>query len=142
LVEGLRSGVIECVATDHAPHSREEKEQPFEQAPMGVIGLETAFAALYTELVLPGHLELGKLVDRMTAGAEVIGLPAPTIRPGTAADLCLADLEAEWEVGEAGFESRSANSCFAGRRLRGRIRMTIAGGAVAYRERSFAIGVV
>ena len=59
LIEGLRSGVIDCVATDHAPHAREEKEQPFEMAPMGVTGLETAFAALYTGLVLPGVLELG-----------------------------------------------------------------------------------
>ena len=69
LVEGLRSGVIDCVATDHAPHAVHEKEVPFEQAPMGTTGLETAFAALYTELVLPGELELATVIERMTAGA-------------------------------------------------------------------------
>src|SRR5690348_5633190 len=67
LIEGLRSGVLDCVATDHAPHAREEKEEVFETAPMGVTGLETAFAALVTDLVLPGHLKLATLVERMTA---------------------------------------------------------------------------
>jgi len=142
LIEGLRSGTIDCVATDHAPHSREEKEQPFEVAPMGVTGLETAFAALHTELVMPGVLGLGLLVDRMTAGGAPFGLDTPTIAPDAAANLCLVDLEADWEVGEAGYESHSANSCFAGRTLTGRVRMTIAAGQVAYRERSFAIGAV
>ena len=75
LVEGLRNGTIDCVATDHAPHAREEKEQPFELAPMGVTGLETAFAALHTELVLPGLIDLAVLVEHMTAGGEPFGLP-------------------------------------------------------------------
>jgi dihydroorotase len=109
---------------------------------MGVTGLETAFAALHTGLVLPGHLELGVLVERMTAGGEPFGLVPPSLAPGSAANVCLADLDAEWEVGEAGYESRSDNCAFAGRRLTGRVRMTIADGAVAYRERSFALGAV
>jgi dihydroorotase len=142
LLDGLRSGIIDCVATDHAPHSREEKEQPFEVAPMGVIGLETAFAALHTLLVIPGLVPLGVLIERMTAGGAPFGLAIPSLSPGSPANICLADLAAEWEVGEAGYESRSSNSCFAGRRLTGRVRMTVAGGAVAYRERSFAIGAV
>jgi len=142
LVEGLRTGMIDCVATDHAPHAREEKEQPFELAPMGVTGLETAFAVLHTELVLPGLIGLGTLVERVTAGGEPFGLPVPRIEPGAPANLCLADLDAEWEVGEAGYESRSANCAFAGQRLTGRVRMTIAAGAVAYRERTFALGAV
>lgn len=142
LIEALASGSIDCVATDHAPHSREEKEEPFEVAPMGVTGLETAFAALHTELVLPGLLPLSVLVERMSAGAALFDLPAPTLRTGAEANVCLADLEAEWEVGEPGYESRSANSCFAGRTLTGRVRMTVAAGAVAYRERSFAIEAV
>ena len=132
LIGALRSGAIDCVATDHAPHAREEKEQPFELAPMGVTGLETDFAALHTELVLPGLIDLGLLVERMSAGGE----------PGAPANICLADLDAEWEVGEAGYESRSANCAFAGRRLTGRVRITIAAGAVAYRERTFALGAV
>jgi dihydroorotase len=142
LIEGLRSGVIDCVATDHAPHAREEKEQPFELAPMGVTGLETAFAALHTGLVLPGVLDLALLVERMTSGGEPFGLAVPRIAPGEPANVCLVDLDAEWEVGEAGYESRSANCAFAGRRLTGRVRMTIAAGAVAYRERTFALGAV
>jgi dihydroorotase len=142
LIEGLRSGAIDCIATDHAPHAREEKEQPFELAPMGVTGLETAFAALHTGLVLPGVIDLALLVERMTAGGEPFGLELPVLRPGAPANLCLVDLEAEWDVGEAGYESRSANCAFAGRRLTGRVRMTIADGAVAYRERSFALGAV
>ena len=139
LIEGLRSGVLGCIATDHAPHSREEKEEPFERAPMGVTGLETAFAALHTELVAPGVIELPLLVERMTAGGVPYGLPTPTLAKGARADLCLADLEAEWTVGESGYESRSENSCFAGRRLRGRVLMTLAAGSVAWRERGFAI---
>ncbi|HZG50281.1 MAG TPA: dihydroorotase [Thermoleophilaceae bacterium] len=142
LIDGLRSGAIDCVATDHAPHAREEKEQPFELAPMGVTGLETAFAALHTGLVLPGVLELGLLVDRMTCGGEPFGLAAPSLAPGSPANVCLVDLDAEWEVGEAGYESRSTNCAFAGRRLTGRVRMTVADGAVAYRERTFALGAV
>jgi dihydroorotase len=142
LIEGLRSGVIDCVATDHAPHAREEKEQPFEAAPMGVTGLETAFAALHTGLVLPGVVGLGLLVERMTAGGEPFGLPLPTLAKGSPADVVLVDLEAEWEVGEPGYESRSSNCAFDGRRVTGRVRMTIAAGSVAYRERSFALGAV
>ena len=142
LIEGLRSGVIDCVATDHAPHAREEKEQPFEVAPMGVTGLETAFAALHSGLVVPGVLALGLLVERMTAGGQPFGLPVPRIERGAPANVVLVDCEAEWEVGEAGYESRSANCAFAGQRLTGRVRMTIADGAVAYRERTFALGAV
>jgi len=139
LIEGLRSGTIACVATDHAPHSREEKETPFEQAPMGVTGLETAFAALYTNLVLPGVIALPLLVERMTAGGIPYGLAPPALAPDARANFCLVDLDATWTVGEAGYESRSENSCFAGRQVRGRVLMTVAAGAVAYRERAFSI---
>ncbi|MEX1142410.1 MAG: dihydroorotase [Thermoleophilaceae bacterium] len=142
VVDGLRSGVLDCVATDHAPHSREEKEEPFELAPMGVTGLETAFAAIHTDLVLPGVLDLGLVVERMTAGGAAFGLVVPTLAKDAPANLCLVDLAAEWEVGESGYESRSANCAFAGRSLQGRVRMTVAAGAVAFRERSFAIEAV
>jgi dihydroorotase len=139
LVEGLRDGTIDCVATDHAPHARDEKEVPFEQAPMGTTGLETAFAALYTGLVLPGVLELGLLVERMTAGAALFELPTPTIATGNPANLTLVDLDREFLAGEHGWESRSENCCFAGRRLRGRVLLTVAAGAVVYRERAFSV---
>ncbi len=141
LIEGLRSGAIDCIATDHAPHSRDEKEVPFEQAAMGVIGLETAFSVLYTELVLPGVLDLATVVERLTAGAAAFGFAIPRVEPGAEANLVLIDTEAEWEAGAEGWESRSHNSCFSGMALRGRVRMTVAGGRVAYRQRSFAMGV-
>jgi dihydroorotase len=139
LVEGLRSGVVDCIATDHAPHARDEKEVPFEQAPMGTTGLETAFAAVHTELVVPGVLPLALVVERMTAGGAPLGLEVPRIVPGAPADLTLVDLGAEWVVGEQGYESRSENCCFAGRRLRGRVLLTVAAGSVAWRERAFAL---
>jgi dihydroorotase len=139
LVAGLRDGTIDCIATDHAPHAREEKEVPFEEAPMGTTGLETAFAALYSDLVLPGMVPLSLIVDRLSSGAAILGLELPAVSVGRGANFCLVDLEAEWEVGEHGYESRSENCCFAGRTLRGRVRATVAGGGVAYRERAFAV---
>jgi dihydroorotase len=139
LIAGLRDGTIDCVATDHAPHAREEKEVPFEQAPMGTTGLETAFAALYTELVLPGVLPLDLVVDKLSAGAALVGLPLPAIRVGEGANFCLVDLDTEYEVGEDGYESRSENCCFAGRRLRGRVVATVAAGGLAYRRRSLSV---
>jgi dihydroorotase len=139
LIAGLREGTIDCVATDHAPHAREEKEVPFEQAPMGTTGLETAFAALYTGLVLTGELSLQLLVERMTAGAALFELPTPTITPDEPANLTLVDLDAEYLAGERGWESRSENCCFAGRRLHGRVLLTLAAGAVVYRERVFSV---
>jgi dihydroorotase len=141
LIDGLRSGVIDCVATDHAPHAAEEKEVPFEEAAMGVTGLETAFAVLYSELVAPGILDLGVLVERMSAGAAPFGFASPSLSPGSEATMVLFDPDAEWEAGADGWESRSDNSCFAGRRLRGRVLMTVVAGRVAYRQRSFAMGV-
>jgi dihydroorotase len=136
LIDGLRSGVIDCVATDHAPHARDEKEVPFEQAPMGTTGLETSFAALYTELVLPGVLPLALVVRRLSDGAALFGLPTPRIEPGAAANLALVDLDAEWVVGDGGYASRSANCCFDGRTLRGKVLLTVAAGAIAFRART------
>jgi dihydroorotase len=136
LIEGLRSGVIDCVATDHAPHAAHEKEVPFEQAPMGTTGLETAFAALFTELVLSGVLDLSTVIERMTAGAALYDLPTPRIAVGQPANLCVVDLDARFEVGADGYQSRSSNCCFHGRSLHGKVILTVAGGAVAFRART------
>jgi dihydroorotase len=142
LIEALRSGVVDCIGTDHAPHAAHEKEVPFEEALMGVTGLETAFPVLYTELVEPGLIELGLLVERMTAGAALFDLELPTIAPEAEANLALVDLEAEWVAGADGWETRSANSCFVGRDLISRPVLTIVAGAVAYRQRAFRMGAV
>lgn len=141
LIEALRSGVVDCIGTDHAPHAPHEKEIPFEIANMGVTGLETAFAALYTELVLPGVVGLGLIVERMGAGAALFDLEPSRIEVGAEANIALVDLEAEWEAGADGWESRSVNSCFAGRRLRSRPVITIVAGTVAYRRREFTMKV-
>jgi dihydroorotase len=133
LIAGLRDGTIAAVATDHAPHARHEKEVPFEAAPFGVTGLETAFAALYTQLVKPGLLKLETVLERMSAGpARAYGLEAPRIAVGATANLVLLDLEASARVDEQAFRSRSANSWLLGRTLAGAVRMTIAAGRVAY----------
>jgi dihydroorotase len=133
LLEGLRDGTIEAIATDHAPHAAYEKEVPFEAAPFGVTGLETAFAALYTHLVEPGLLPLETLLERMSAGpARIFGLDRPRVSSGAPANLVLLDLDREWTVGEQPFRSRSRNSWLLGSTLRGAVRMTLAGGAVAY----------
>ena len=132
LIAGLRDGTIDCIATDHAPHAREEKEVPFEQAPMGTTGLETSFAAVFTELVAPGVLPLGLVVQRLSDGAALLGLPVPRVEVGARANLVLLDLEREWTVEEPGFRSRSANSWLLGRRLRGAVLKTLADGRVVH----------
>jgi dihydroorotase len=102
---------------------------------MGTTGLETAFAALHTGLVLTGKLELGVLVARMTAGAALFDLPVSRIAVDEPANLTLVDLDAKWVAGEHGWASRSENCCFAGRGMQGRVLLTVAAGAIAYRER-------
>jgi dihydroorotase len=138
LVEALASGLIDCVATDHAPHASHEKEVPFEQAPMGTTGLETAFAALFTELVLSGELALETVIERMTAAAALYGLSVPRIAPGERANVTLVDLDARFEVGASGYASRSSNCCFHGRMLQGKVLLTVAAGTVAFRTRMLA----
>jgi dihydroorotase len=139
LIAGLKSGTIDCIATDHAPHARDEKEVPFEQAPMGTTGLETSFAAIYTNLVLPGVLDLALLVRRLSDGAALFALPTPRIAPGEAANLTLVDLRREWVVGDGGYESRSANCCFDGRALSGKVLLTLAAGTLAFRARQLEV---
>ncbi|MBD0318188.1 MAG: dihydroorotase [Thermoleophilia bacterium] len=133
LVDALRDGSVEAIATDHAPHARHEKEVPFEAAPFGVTGLETAFAALYTRLVVPGVLALETLLERMSAGpARIFGLEPPRLRLGAEANAVLLDLRKAWRVEEGSFRSKSSNSWLLGRSLRGRVELTVAGGRVAF----------
>ena len=133
LLDGLRNGNICAIASDHAPHARHEKEVPFEAAPFGVTGLETAFAVLYTNLVEPGLLPLETLLERMSAGpARAYGLEPPRIAVGAPANLVLFDPNASWRVKEETFRSRSANSWLLGQTLRSKIRLTVAAGRVAF----------
>jgi dihydroorotase len=133
LVDALRDGTLGAIATDHAPHSPEEKDVPFESAPFGVTGLETAFAALHTYLVEPGILTLETLLTRLSAGpAAIFGLDRPRVAVGARANLTLIDPNATWRVKADGFRSRSANSWLLGKRLRGRIALTVANGKVVF----------
>jgi dihydroorotase len=133
LLDALRDGTIEAIATDHAPHARHEKDVPFEAAPFGVTGLETAFSVLYTELVEPGLLSLTTLLERLSAGpARIFGLERPRIAAGAPANLVLLDLGAVTRVTADGFRSRSANSWLLERTLKSRVAMTIAAGTVVY----------
>jgi dihydroorotase len=133
LVAALRDGTIAAVATDHAPHARHEKEVPFEAAPFGVTGLETAFAVLYTRLVKPGLLGLSTLLERLSAGpARIYGLDRPRIAAGARANLVLLDLDAAWRPDQASFRSKSANSWLLGQTLTGKVKLTMAAGRTAY----------
>jgi dihydroorotase len=133
LLEALRDGNISSIASDHAPHARHEKDVPFEAAPFGVTGLETAFSALYTYLVEPGLIPLETLLERLSAGpARAYGLDEPRIAVGAPANLVLLDTRASWRVSESGFRSRSVNSWLLGKTLRGKVALTVANGRVAF----------
>jgi dihydroorotase len=133
LIAAVNDGTIEAIATDHAPHARHEKEVPFEAAPFGVTGVETAFAALNTYLVKPGQMSLPTLLERMSAGpARIYGLEPPRIAVGAEANLVLIDPDERWTVREDTFRSRSTNSWLLGEELTGRVRMTVAAGQVAF----------
>jgi dihydroorotase len=133
LIDALRDGTITAIATDHAPHARHEKEVPFEAAPFGVTGLETAFAALHTHLVEPGLITLGTLLERMSTGpARAYGIEAPRVGVGATANLVLLDPNEVWRVEESSFRSRSVNSWALGQTLKGKVRATIADGRLAY----------
>ncbi|MDX6447861.1 MAG: dihydroorotase, partial [Gaiellaceae bacterium] len=133
LLEALRDGNISSIASDHAPHARHEKDVPFEAAPFGVTGLETAFSALYTYLVEPGLIPLETLLERLSAGpARAYGLDEPRIAVGAPANLVLLDTRASWRVSESGFRSRSVNSWLLGKTLKGKVALTVADGRVAF----------
>ena len=135
LVAALKSGLVDCVATDHAPHAAEEKDVPFEEAPFGTIGLETAFSVLYEALIQSSEMDLGTLVQRMsTAPARIAGLDVPTITQGAVADFCLVDPKATWTVDKATLQSRSFNSAWLGRELTARVKLTVAAGRVAWED--------
>ena len=135
LIEALIDGTLDCIATDHAPHPADEKENPFAAAPFGVIGLETAFAACHTELVVGGRMDLSDLVLRMSTNpARIFGLPVPSLADGARADLAVVDLAATDVVGERPYASKSTNAAFVGMQLTGQVVMTLAGGQDVYRR--------
>lgn len=142
LIEALVDGTIDVIATDHAPHHYEEKEREFDDAPFGIIGLETALGVAMRDLVEPGRLSLGALIDRLScAPARIMGLEGGTLRPGSPGDIVVFDAEERWTVDVASLLSRSRNTPFAADELLGRVRYTWVGGRLRYelpREASVA----
>jgi dihydroorotase len=136
----LRDGTLDFVATDHAPHASEEKELPLQEAAPGFLGHETAFPALYTELVLAGGVSLSRLVEAMSCAPARWVNGSGSIDAGAPADLTLVDLSEEWTVGRESLLSRSSNSPYLGRRLTGRVVGTIVGGALAYDRMGARLG--
>ncbi|CAN5288775.1 MAG: dihydroorotase [Gemmatimonadetes bacterium] len=133
--EGVRDGTLDVIATDHAPHHYDEKEQAFEDAPFGIVGLETALGVVLSELVHTGMLDLPTLVQRMSCGpARALGLPGGTLAPGAPADVTVFDPEQTWKVDPTRFTSLSRNTPFRGRRLRGRALRTIVGGRTVWQR--------
>ncbi|HSD32560.1 MAG TPA: dihydroorotase [Gemmatimonadales bacterium] len=129
----LRDGVIDCIASDHAPHAYDEKEAAFDDAPFGIIGLETAFGVAHSDLVRTGVLALPTLIARMSTGpAALFHLSGGTLAPGAAADVCVLDVTTPWTVRPQEFHSKSRNTPFAGRELVGRAVLTLVAGRVVH----------
>jgi dihydroorotase len=131
--QGVRDGTLDVIATDHAPHHYDEKEQAFEDAPNGIVGLETALGLAYTELVETGLMDLATMVERMSCQpARALSLPGGTLREGSPADVTIFDPRVEWTVDPMSFLSMSRNTPFAGRALRCRAARTVVGGATVW----------
>jgi dihydroorotase len=129
----LKEGIIDCIASDHAPHAYDEKEAAFDDAPFGIVGLETAFAVAHTELVQGGVLTLPGLIRRMsTEPARAFHLSGGTLAAGAPADVVVLDPAAHWTVDPSAFHSKSRNTPFAGRGLTGRAVLTVVGGTVVH----------
>jgi dihydroorotase len=129
IIEGLKDGTLDCVASDHAPHAPQEKQVEFQYAPCGTVGLETMFSIIITHLVKPGHLTLPDALALITnKPASVIGIPGGRLKPGAPADLVMFDVEEEWIVHPGDFRSKSTNSAFIGSCLNGRVKHTILDG--------------
>jgi dihydroorotase len=133
VLEGLRDGTIDCIATDHAPHTIDDKRVEYDQAAFGIVGLETAVALGLDRLVAAGHLDLSQLVALLSSKpARVLGLPGGTLAPGSPADITVLDLTRKRKVDPAEFASKGRNTPFAGWTLTGWPVMTVVGGRVVY----------
>ena len=136
VLEGVLDGTLDCIVTDHAPHTKAEKKDFF-TAPNGVVGMETSLAASYTYLVKTGKMSLSDLVRKMSLNpAKILGIPAGTLNVGENADLTIVDLNEEWIVDPEKLHSRSKNAVYKGRTLTGKVKCTLVGGKTVYAEKS------
>ena len=135
VIAGLADGTIDCVASDHAPHAQQKKMQELDQAPFGVVGLETSLGLVITKLVEPGHLDWPAVVRKMSLNpAAILGVAKGTLRLGADADITIIDPKARWTVDPAEFRSKSTNTPFAGWELTGRADAVIVGGRVKFQR--------
>ena len=136
IIAGLKDGTIDAIATDHAPHSAEEKARPLAKAPSGMIGLETSLAITLTELYHTGRMKLPDLIRRMTYNpASILRLPTKgRLSLGSDADITIFDPEEEWTIDPEQFASKARNTPFAGRKVKGRVKYTIVGGNIIYQD--------
>jgi dihydroorotase len=135
LREGLKDGTIDAIATDHAPHSMDEKDVEFDKAAFGMVGLETALGLILTNLTGPGRLSLNLVLEKMTSGpAGILGLDLGTLKIGSPADFTVIDPSKEWTVDKNRFFSKGRNTPFDGWKLKGKAVMTIVGGRVVYSD--------
>jgi dihydroorotase len=133
ILAGLKDGTIDVIATDHAPHSAEEKARPLTKAPSGMIGLETSLAVTLTELYHTHRMELPDIIRRMTANpADILHLPKGRMALGADADLTIFDPDEEWVIDPYQFVSKARNTPFAGRAVKGRVKYTIVKGKIIY----------
>lgn len=136
LKEGLKNNTIDVIATDHAPHSKEEKEKSIREAPFGIVGLETAFALTMTELVLKNWMTPMQMVEKLSLNpAKILGIDKGILVPGKAADITIADPKEEYRINMEEFASRGKNTPFHGKLVTGRIKYTIVDGKVVYRHK-------
>ena len=136
LIEGLKDGTLDCIATDHAPHSPTEKDCEFDKAPFGIIGLENALASTLETLYHSKELSLKEVIALMThKGAEICDLPAGTLSAGASGDVCIFDPDQKWTVDAEAFKSKSRNCPWNGRTLRGQVKATFVGGKEVFRLR-------
>ena len=135
IIEGLKDGTIDAIATDHAPHSAEEKARPLTRAPSGMVGLETSLALTLTGLYHSGKMELPDIIRRMSTNpADILHLPKGRMSMGVAADLTIFDPDQEWTIDPEQFASKGRNTPFAGKTVKGRVKYTIVDGQIVYQD--------
>lgn len=133
LKEGLKSGIMEVISTDHAPHSAEEKSRGFEKSPFGIVGIETSASLTYTELVLKGYLTPLQMVEKMSYNpAKILKIDKGQLKEGFVADVVIFDPEAEYEINPDDFYSMGKNQPFTGKKVKGKVEYTICGGEIVY----------
>jgi dihydroorotase len=133
IIEGIRDGTVDAIATDHAPHPGDEKMQEFERCPFGITGLETAIGLTLSELVHPGHISVGRMVELFTTGpADVLRMDRGRLKPGAPGDVTVFDLTTEWTFDVRQSHSKSRNSPFSGRRFKGGPLATVTGGKIVW----------